>query len=144
MDLEAKRPNYISPDSYDLGHYIPFTYDRTAMQSKRQNTCFNVTNESCDSPVLINNNFVPEDLYYYLLSITQSKAQNLAISPLLVVFYVAPTVFQSYSDFQLVSGGGKPQRNLGETTDLPQASWISSSHDKFLPSVGLELAAGKC
>ena len=59
----------------------------------------------------------------------------------IVGFYVAPTVFQSYSDFQLVSGGGKPQRNLGETTDLPQASWIASSHDKFLPSVGLELAA---
>ena len=54
---------------------------------------------------------------YLSFKILDLTNQN-SIIRLTVGFYVAPTVFQSYSDFQLVSGGGKPQRKLGETTDL--------------------------
>ena len=64
-------------------------------------------------------------------------------------FNVALTVFQSYRDVQLITGGGRPRGTSvhyfrhrvhpGRTTDLPQASWKASSLEKSeVPRPGFE------
>jgi len=67
-------------------------------------------------------------------------------------FNVALTVFQSYRDVQLITGGGRPRGTSvhyfrhrvhpGRTTDLPQASWKASSLEKSeVPRPGFEPTA---
>ena len=60
---------------------------------------------------------------------------------LFVLLCLPSTVFQSYGDVQLLLVEEDPRclsghyfitkGHLGRTTDLPQASWIASSHEEF-------------
>jgi hypothetical protein len=44
-------------------------------------------------------------------------------------FSVAVTVFQSYCDVQLITGGGRPQVHRATQVEPPQVSWKASSHE---------------